>query len=160
MPRVLLVAYGNPLRSDDGVAWHAADLLSHKFPESEVEILCLHQLGPELAETVRHFELVLFLDASRLDDAENIRPGDVRATEISAKSGGTGERAHFSHVYSPPMILDLASKLYRSSPKSFVVTVAGESFDHGDCLSPSVTVALPKFVERVDQLVREFLSTP
>src|SRR5580692_9704194 len=103
MPRVLLVAYGNPLRSDDGVAWHAADLLSRKIPESEVEILCLHQLGPELAETVRHFELVLFLDASCLDDAENIRPGDVRATEISAKSGGTGGRAHFSHVYSPPM---------------------------------------------------------
>ncbi len=160
MPRILIVAYGNPLRCDDGVAWRAADTLSQKFPEAEVEILRLHQLGPELAETVRHFELVLFLDAARLDDAENIRPGDIRATEISARSSDTGERAHFSHVYSPPMILDLAWELYRSSPKSFIVTVAGDSFEHGDCLSPSVTIALPKFVARVDQLVREFLSNP
>ena len=41
MARVLIVAYGNPLRSDDGVAWRAADLLAEKFSIPEVEMVRL-----------------------------------------------------------------------------------------------------------------------
>ena len=40
MPSVLIIAYGNPLRSDDGLAWHAAKAIEGKFGSSEVEILC------------------------------------------------------------------------------------------------------------------------
>ena len=62
--RVLIIAYGNPLRCDDGVAWRAAEALEGKFPSEQVEILRLHQLAPELADAVRQRELVLFVDAA------------------------------------------------------------------------------------------------
>jgi Ni,Fe-hydrogenase maturation factor len=49
MPRILIVAYGNPMRCDDGVAWRAADALETNSCGGNVEILRRHQLAPELA---------------------------------------------------------------------------------------------------------------
>ena len=38
MPGVLIVAYGNPMRCDDGLAWRAADELERKLSGSEIKI--------------------------------------------------------------------------------------------------------------------------
>ena len=161
MPRILIVAYGNPLRCDDGVAWRAADALAQKLPNSEVEIIRLHQLAPELADAAQHHELVLFvdaacLDAARVDDTENRRPGDIRVREISTSNYAPNEPAHFSHVYSPEKVLDLAKELYGATPKAFVITVAGENFDHGDSLSAPVATALPELVSTIVRLVDSY----
>lgn len=150
--RVLIVAYGNPLRCDDGVAWRAADALEAKFPESEVEILRLHQLAPEIADTVRNRELVLFVDAACIDDIENTHPGEIRVREVSGAENR--ERpSHFSHVYSPDKVLGFARELYQAAPKAFVITVAGKDFSHGENLSAPVATALPELVTRIQQLI-------
>ena len=39
MARVLIIAYGNPMRCDDGLAWRAADEFERKLSDFEVEIL-------------------------------------------------------------------------------------------------------------------------
>lgn len=157
MPRILIVAYGNPLRCDDGIAWHAADALEGKFPESDVEILRSHQLTPEVADSVRERELVLFIDAACADDRENGRPGEIRVREVSIQEA----RKHpteFSHVYSPAKVLDLARELYGTTAKACVVTVAGEDFSHGQSLSAPVANALPRLIEAIQQLVAECTS--
>jgi hydrogenase maturation protease len=154
MPRVLIVAYGNPLRCDDGVAWRAADALESKFPESEVEILRLHQLAPEVADTARQRDLILFVDAACRDDVKNIMPGQIRVTELFHPESHECQAAQFSHVYSPAKILDLARDLYQESPKAFVITVAGADFGHGDRLSNAVAAAIPSLVAKVEQIVR------
>lgn len=154
VPSILIVAYGNPLRCDDGVAWRAAEALEGKFPDSEVEILRLHQLAPEVADSVRRRELVLFLDAACVDDIENCRAGDIRVREVSGRE--TSERpSNFSHVYSPAKLLGFARELYRETPKAFVITIAGENFGHGDSLSAPVTSALPELVTRIEQLIED-----
>jgi hydrogenase maturation protease len=151
MPRVLIVAYGNPMRCDDGVAWRAADALAPKLSETDVEILCLHQLTPELADTVRHVRAVIFVDAAACDGSPD-KPGTIRVEEIR---GGTSEPARFSHVLSPTKILDLALQLYGASPRAFVITVAGENFGHGDSLSAAVASALPELIARIEHLIQE-----
>jgi hydrogenase maturation protease len=150
MPTVLIVAYGNPLRCDDGVAWRAADALENKF-SSDVEILRLHQLTPELADTVRNFGTVILVDAASCDGSQQ-KPGMIRVEEIR---GGTSEPARFSHVLSPKKILDLALQLYGANPRAFVVTVAGENFGHGDSLSAPVASALPELIARIERLIKE-----
>ncbi len=152
MPHVLIVAYGNPLRSDDGVAWRAADALSGKF-SSDVEIIRLHQLTPELADTVCKFQSVIFIDAASSDGSLN-KPGTVRVEEVH---GGTSEPARFSHVLSAKKVLDLAVQLYGASPRAFVITVEGIAFDHGDSLSPAVAAALPELVAQISGLVERSL---
>jgi hydrogenase maturation protease len=153
MPTVLIVAYGNPMRSDDGVAWRAADGLASKFAESSIEIVRLHQLTPELADTARNFRCVIFVDAASCDDPLN-KPGAIWVAEIR----GAAEPARFSHVLSPQKVLDLAVQLYGASPRSFVITVAGDNFSHGDSLSPAVAAALPELVARLAFLVEQNLS--
>ena len=95
MPRVLIVAYGNPLRSDDGVAWSAADELEKKFPGGNVEILRAHQLAPELADAVSRFEGVIFIDAATASDGGP--PGEVRCEQAGLPEGPV----RFSHHLSP-----------------------------------------------------------
>jgi len=151
MPTVLIVAYGNPMRCDDGVAWRAADALEKKS-SSDVEILRLHQLTPELADTVRQFRRVIFVDAASCDGSRN-KPGMI---QVEAVHGGTSEPACFSHILSPRKVLDLASQLYDASPKAFVITVAGQEFDHGDCLSAPVASALPELVARIERLLEGY----
>lgn len=153
MPRVLIVAYGNPLRCDDGVAWRAADSLEARFSNAEVEITRLHQLAPETADAVRHSELVLFIDAACIDDVNKSRPGEIqiRKVEVQPHRGP----AHFSHVYSPEKVLELAKELYNASPRGFVITVAGEDFGHGDSLSAPVASALPELVMAIERLIKD-----
>ena len=153
MPIVLIVAYGNPLRSDDSVAWRAAEILETKFHPPEVEILRLHQLTPELADTLRNFRCVIFVDASCNGSVD--KPGRIRVEEID---GGTSEPTRFSHVLSPKKVVDLATQLYGASLRAFCVTVAGDNFDHGESLSPAVAAALSQLVAQIAELVRQSLT--
>lgn len=152
MPRILIIAYGNPLRSDDGVAWHAADPLQRIFPPEEVGVICLHQLGPELAEAARRSECVIFVDATT-----GLHPGDIDIRELT----GTPESAKapaFAHALNPQSIVTLAAQLYDARPRAFCATIIGQIFEHGESLSPAVAAALPDFIRRVEGLVRELLN--
>jgi hydrogenase maturation protease len=155
MSAVLIVAYGNTLRGDDGVAWRTADALRGKFPESRVEILCLHQLAPELAETASRFECVIFLDAASKQAG---KPGEIRVEEIRGETIPKNEGAAFGHSLSPAAVLALAANLYGAKPQAFSVTVAGKDFGHGDGLSPSVAAAVPDLISRIELLAQSALS--
>ena len=154
MPPVLIVAYGNPLRSDDGVAWRAADLLSQKLHVPDAEILHLHQLTPELADTLRHVGCVIFIDAVSSQDCKG-NVGNVHVEEIDARAQNP---ARFSHALSPQKVLGLAAELYGARPRAFAVTVTGASFDHGDSLSPAVANSLIELVAAVERLAKDAAS--
>jgi hydrogenase maturation protease len=160
MPRILIIAYGNPLRSDDGLAWRAADQLEGKFSPEEVEILRLHQLAPEQAETASHFECVVFVDAAHphTNDRWEIRPGDVRIAPIRPGDSGSAEPPRLFHAISPESVLALASGLYKATPTAFTATVTGENFGHGEFLSPAVAGALPTLTGSIEALVRKILA--
>lgn len=145
MERVLIIACGNPLRCDDGAAWHAAGQLRRSLPAEQAEILCLHQLTPELAETASRADAVVFLDAA----AKGI-PGQVVCESVGAEAANL----QFSHHLMPASVLALARQLYGASPPAFVVSLCGECFDHGEGLSNVVVAALPHMVRTVEELVR------
>jgi hydrogenase maturation protease len=154
MPRVLIIAYGNPMRCDDGLAWRAADELEGKFASEEVEIRRSHQLAPEFAETVSRCEGVIFVDAAAANEA-NGNPGEVRVAPVVVPESPT----RFSHQLSPGAVVALARQLYAASPRTFSVTLTGQCFDHGESLSPAVTAALPVLVARIEALVQQLLSS-
>jgi hydrogenase maturation protease len=153
MSRVLIIAYGNPMRCDDGLAWRAADALEHKFAGAAVEILRTHQLVPELAETVSHSQAVIFVDAAS-SDGPNAQPGEVREVPIGLPQGPP----RFSHHLSPAAVIALASQLYGAHPRAFSLTLTGQCFDHGEGLSPVVEAAMPALVARIETLVQSLLS--
>lgn len=150
MPHVLVIAYGNPLRSDDGVAWRAGEVLREKFSGSEVEVTRLHQLGPELAEAVSRAVAVVFVDASAQGE-----PGTVQCEPVRTEDA---EISRLSHAVSPAAVMALASQLYGARPPAFCATVTGQNFGHGETLSPVAEAALPAFVGRIKELVQSLLS--
>ena len=155
MPRTLILAYGNPLRSDDSVAWHAADQLRLSLPDAEIQ--CLHQLGPELAEVITHFHRVIFLDAAC--PSEGTKPGAIRVQNISPNPNAA-DASRLSHVVTPHTIVTLAHTLYHADVKADLITVTGENFDHGDRLSEAVAAALPALVAQVMEIVRTKIAKP
>jgi hydrogenase maturation protease len=153
MSRILIIAYGNPLRSDDAVAWRAAEMLRTKVSPDHVEIRTLHQLGPELADSIRGCELVVFVDAASA-------PGTAGEIQIADLTGAAGESTNppaFYHSVSPAAVLGLAQQLYGAEPRTFCATVIGENFSHGEGLSPRVQASLPALVRRIEDLIQTSL---
>jgi hydrogenase maturation protease len=153
MPRVLIIAYGNPLRSDDGVAWRAAEQLQRKFPGQEVKIQTLHQLSPELAESISRSELTIFIDAA----SSPANSGEVQVQPLDSDAPST-EAPRLFHSLTPIAVLAMAKQLYGARPKAFSVTATGENFEHGEQLSPRIQAALPLLFARVEELVRSCLT--
>jgi hydrogenase maturation protease len=145
MAEALVIAIGNPLRSDDGLAWRVADELRHDLGVLNAEIRAVHQLTPELAEPLAQVGLVVFIDAAARGE-----PGTLLCEELSAADESSG----FSHALTPQSLLALAGRLYGKKPKAFLVSVAGKSFEHGESLSPEVQEALPALLTRVRELLR------
>jgi hydrogenase maturation protease len=104
MVPVLIIAYGNPLRSDDGVAWQAAETLRRKLPSAQAEITCVHQLTPELAERLSRSQSVIFLDASCSGE-----PGKITCEPLSLSAD-----VHFAHQLSPRGLLALGMATRRA----------------------------------------------
>lgn len=140
MAGVLIVGYGNRLRSDDGLGVRAAEELSRTNPIAGTEILVRHQLTPELAETISHVEKVFFIDASRQG-----LPGEIRCTPVSPHHPDV----LFAHQLTPEILLSLCFELYGARPQAFEISLCGECFELGDQLSPKVAAALPDLVEFV-----------
>jgi hydrogenase maturation protease len=139
MARVLIIGYGNPLRGDDGLGWHAAEALRSRLPEAE--ILTVHQLTPELAEDASRAELVVFLDAG-----EGGTPGEWRETPVVEEPETTQA---FTHHVTPASLLSAARQLYGRAPQACLFSMTGESFDYREGLSETVNAALPAMLDAV-----------
>lgn len=84
LPRALVIGYGNPLRSDDGIGWRVAEELRGRVDASRIEVIECRQLTPEMAEQIRTAGLVVFVDAA----AEGA-PGEWRHHRLRAEDSGT-----------------------------------------------------------------------
>jgi hydrogenase maturation protease len=135
----LVVCLGNPLRGDDGVGWAVAARLAGD-PDLDADVICCHQLTPELALDLSRADRVVLVDA---------RHGGIPGTVETAGVEPERRPSSFSHGLTPPALLALASSLFgRVAPVS-AVSVAAASFEAGEGLSPAVEAALPAAVAAV-----------
>lgn len=157
IPHIMVIAYGNPLRGDDGLAWDAASELKKKFPD--IEIVERPQLVPELAEPISRCEAAIFVDAAAPELGQD-QAGEIRIVEISEQESGRRDlRSPFHHQYSPISLLALAAQVYGTKPRAFIASLIGQDFSPGEHLSPAIERALPDFVEAIDRLVRDLVTS-
>ncbi len=171
MNSVCLIGYGNPLRQDDAAGWEAARRLEEKYGHTPgVEILALHQLTPELADTLSHSSLAVFIDAAR--DGEG-KPGEVRVRRIASPSErnrageglGQAETAApgasapgnapgiFAHHLTPWTLLEYAKAWFDRAPGAVVVSIYGERFGFGEGLSERAEQGLRRALEDIGRLL-------
>lgn len=144
MARALVIGFGNTLRSDDGLGHYVAKQLSMEVSDPDVQILDMHELVAEIADSVCRAEMVIFVDAA--GDGE---PGHLRCARLApAAEGGAS-----SHHLSPASLLQLTVKLYGRCPPAYLITVTGANFDLGETLSPTVAAAIPGVVKQIRELL-------
>ena len=144
---VLVIGYGNTLRTDDGLGWYAAERLASDPRLEGATVIGRHQLTPELALDVGRADLVVFVDASH-----GPAPGTI-AIDSVAPAGHSA--AAWSHQLTPSTLVALARELYGRAPEVILVRVGVASLDHGDQLSPALEAAMPAIVDAVATLVAE-----
>jgi hydrogenase maturation protease len=152
MAGALIIGYGNPLRGDDGVGWHAAQRLAALFRESETEVMTCRQLTPELAEPVSRANVVVFIDAEQGEPA-----GRLSCQPIIPDASLP---CTFSHHLTPLNLLGLAQRLYGTCPQAIVFSMCSRSFGYGEELSAPVAAALPELIGRIRTLVSRRKRTP
>jgi Ni,Fe-hydrogenase maturation factor len=165
---VLVIGYGNALRTDDGVGWHAARLLAGDPRLADVIVVAEHQLTPELAFDLSLASLVILLDATTETPAGTVTVRSIAEPRAAAGGGaetgagprGPGEAAGIppgasSHHVDPELLLVLARQLYGRAPEAVVVSVGVSEMGLGEGLTPAVEAALPAVANIVARLVAE-----
>lgn len=142
--KVLIIGYGNSLRSDDGVGRYVADRLSSDARLTGATVIGVHQLMPELVVDIGRADLVVFVDAGRAPIAGAFTIAPVERSEHARQS--------WSHHFDPAALLALADELYGASPDALVVAIGVGSVEVGDHLSPAVEAALPRLIDSIVDL--------
>jgi hydrogenase maturation protease len=138
MKRALVIGYGNTLRADDGAGIVAAERLSGRFPN--VDVVTVHELQPELADTMSRYATVIFLDAA-------MEGSGIRTMGIEPPGNATAEG---SHGHSPGALLTLCRKLYGHAPdRSLLIAIPGKTFDFGERLSDFTEGMIEQAIEEV-----------
>ncbi len=152
--QVLLIGYGNPLRGDDGTGWHAAEYLAQTMQAASVQVMCCHQLTPELAEAISKVGLVIFIDAAIVNPAQpDQTAGHIYCQEVTDLPRSNPSS---SHHLTPAILLECTRLLYATSPVAFLLTMTGDSFEYEAQLSPAVRAGLPELYNHVYTLISQY----
>ena len=140
---ILIIAYGNSLRRDDGAGLLAAVELEAILcdRDREVERIAVHQLAPELSETIARpeIEAVVFVDARAAANGEGaVEPPGLEILPLSPEDFSPS----MGHHLDPAVLLTLAGRLFGRTPPAWLLTVPGVDFGHGESLSPVAQRAL------------------
>jgi hydrogenase maturation protease len=127
MKHALLIGVGNTLRGDDAVGIRVGERARTRFPH--LDVLCVHGLSPELAETVAQYDLLLIVDAS-------LSAASLCVSEVTPAVSGEKIQAH---TMTPAGLLGLAARLYDHVPlRSVLIEVPVVTCEFSEVLSPEV----------------------
>lgn len=118
---MLVIGYGNTLRSDDGVGPKVAEAVEAlRLPG--VKTLACDLLTPELAEPVAMAKLVVFVDAS----IEAPRKVQLRPLQPADSS------QLMAHAANPRTVLALARDVFGQAPAAWWLTIPAENMGIGE----------------------------
>lgn len=121
---MLVIGYGNTLRSDDGVGPKVAEAVA-ALRLKGVETLACDLLTPELADPVSKADAVVFVDAAV--DA----PREVQLRPLAPADSSQ----IMAHAANPRTVLALARDVFGHAPKAWWLTIPAKNLGIGEELS-------------------------
>ncbi len=138
---LLVIGYGNTLRSDDGVGPRVADAVT-ALALPGVRALNCPLLTPELADPVSQARVAVFVDAAvdapREVQLRKLAPADT--SQIMA------------HAASPATLLALARDVFGHAPDAWLLTIPAENIGIGEELSAFTRRGLETALEEIKRL--------
>jgi hydrogenase maturation protease len=132
----VVLACGNTLRGDDGVAWQIGAEVQRSLRHFGVEVIFTQQFLPEHAEPLSWANLAIFIDCSSVAE-----PGAVSTIRVRQANCLP---SIFTHHLDPASLLRLTQDLYGCTPsRAVAITIGGQSFELSETLSKPVAEAIP-----------------
>ena len=128
-PHILIIGYGNTLRSDDGIGYQVAEAIA-SWAIPQVKALAVHQLTPELVAEMAQVQWILFIDAAAIASSVPDVP-EIQVERLQLD----GPVAFTTHVTTPSALLALAKRLYQVEPIAYQIKIPGICFVIGETLS-------------------------
>ncbi len=141
---ILIIGYGNDLRSDDGVGQKIANQIQN-WQIPHIQSIALHQLTPELAETISEVKKVIFIDVYPASEGAKIQIQNLEPTNMRDKIG---------HISDPRSLLALCQALYNHLPEAWMIAIPGVNFDFGEILSPTTEQGMNEALAAIDKLIK------
>ena len=139
---ILIIAYGNNLREDDGAGLLLAERLVTRWQDRGLPVrhLAVQQLTPELAADIAGEDVtaVVFIDTRLSTSSADLDVGVVPLEAIGEQSPSMG------HHFMPDVLLTYAKALYAVDPlpPAWLVTVPGVAFGYGERISEATQLAI------------------
>jgi hydrogenase maturation protease len=143
--KILIHGYGNPGREDDGLGPELAERIE-KLEIEGVATDADYQLNIEDAVALSEYDIVLFVDASR-EDGDRLTLRRVKAAP---------EIAFTSHSVSPESILAICEDHFQASPETWLLGIAGYSFEMAEGLTPRARENLEDAVKHVQSMIKRW----
>lgn len=127
--RILIYAFGNPGRQDDGLGNRLVEELEPWLKEEgfdQVATESNYQLNIEDADNIKDRDIVVFVDAS-IEDIDDYHLGIVEPSE--------GRSEFTMHAASPAYILALCIRLYQKHPETYLLQIRGYEWEFLESLS-------------------------
>ena len=138
---LLVIGYGNTLRSDDGVGPRVAEA-TEALDLPGVRVIVRGLLTPELAEPIACAARVIFVDASVDAPAEvQLRPLSPAATSQV-----------LAHAADPRTLLALARDVFGHAPAAWWLTIPVQNLAIGEELSAKARLGLARAVQEIRRL--------
>lgn len=141
MADVLVIGYGNDLRSDDGAGRWVADRIE-ELEIAGVEVQSVAQLTPELALTIAGRRLVVLVDASV--DTRELTVSDIDP------SRGSGVMSHHGD---PGTVIAMAASVGALPTRAVLVSIPATDLGMGFTMSPTTATAAARAVTAITDLV-------
>ena len=138
MTDLLVIGYGNDLRSDDGAGRAVAEMVAD-LDLPGVEVRTTSQLTPELALEIAGRRKVVFVDA------------DVDATEVTVRqvtAGPPGDGA-MTHHGDPATLLTLTTNVGSLPDEALVISIPATNLQMGFAFSPRTDEAIGDAVDLI-----------
>ncbi|MDJ0557022.1 MAG: hydrogenase maturation protease [Microcoleaceae cyanobacterium MO_207.B10] len=147
MTEILIIGYGNTLRSDDGAGQRVAELVA-EWNLPNVRSLPVHQLTPELAEPISQAELVIFVDAYPATSEQGLQVHQL-CDDIPYSSPKSQSLAH---AVDPRSLLSLSQILYNNVPPAWWILVPAVNFEFGESFSEKTTENIQYSLAQIKQI--------
>lgn len=148
----LVLGIGNTLLTDDGAGIHALHLAARDDNDARTAYVDGGTVGLALAPLIEDADVLIVLDALRLDGA----PGSVQVYTGAAMDALVARRCRTPHEVSLSDLMGVARLQGRLPARRALVGIEPESLDWGTEPTPRVAVGVEQAALRVRELLADW----
>jgi len=152
--RVLIIGFGNPLLTDEGVGIRAVELLQARELPPDIKVMDGGTSAIDILPFLEGVERVLILDAV----AGTEPPGTIYRLEVNQIKYPEGREMSL-HDIDVPTVLRMCATMGKPVPYTTIFGMQPASLEEGMGLTPPVEAALPRLIDVALKEASDYLES-